>query len=212
MLRIVDYLIKEKKIKARLRTTNDYKELQDAQLDLEKSGTNDNMFAYETIDGKRTGNLNQDRDYAKFHTAKQAKVKELQQIVSTDPDVISKKAGELDKWELENTEVINGVPVPKRSLYPSAAYEAMNDAQRKYLDTVIKIKRKKDKQLPKDRVGDYNDVMEGLFLAPQVTKSLVERLKGVRGISDLISTLKDSWNDAILEREDEDEMGQRDET
>jgi hypothetical protein len=54
--------------------------------------------------------------------------------------------------------------------------------------------------------------MEGLFLAPQVTKSLVERLKGVKGISDLTSALKDSWNDTILEREDDDEMGQRDET
>jgi hypothetical protein len=52
--------------------------------------------------------------------------------------------------------------------------------------------------------------MEGLFTAPQVSKSLIERLKGVKGISDLMTALKDSWNDTILEREDEDEMGQRD--
>jgi hypothetical protein len=153
MLRIVDYLIKDKKNRARLRTTNDYKELKDAHFELEKAGVKNTEFAYEKVfkgtkdskelkDGETvfTGNLKQDRNYESYYKAHKEKIKELQNIVTTDPDVVAEKIAEMDKWETENTEKINGRVVPKRSLYPSKDYEDMNDVQRRYLDTVINIK------------------------------------------------------------------------
>ena|GEM_PF-4865002 len=103
----------------------------------------------------------------------------------------------------------DGYEVPKSSKYSSKDYNALDTAQRKYYDTIISMKRAKDKQLPASRLKEnYKDELNGLFRAPQVRKDFIERLKGTKSLTGFLDEVKESLGDVIVKREDEDEFGQ----
>ena len=74
------------------------------------------------------------------------------------------------------SDFIDGVRVPKESMYSSVAYSSFNSAQKSYYDAIINMKDKLDRMLPPERVSR--------FLAPQIRKRFWERLKGTQSVLD----------------------------
>ena len=70
------------------------------------------------------------------------------------------------------------------------------------------MKRKLDAQLPGDRLQESSeDILKGLFRAPQVRKGFIERLKGTKGVVQFFQEIGNTLSDLIIKREDEDQFG-----
>jgi len=53
-----------------------------------------------------------------------------------------------DSWFVNNTEIINGKRVPKKSIYRSNDFSNLNPAQKEYYNTIVNLKKEVVSFLP----------------------------------------------------------------
>lgn len=198
VLKSIDQAVKLSKGKARLRTIEFKKRLEALGIELEKAGIRDTEWMFEKDEkGNKTGRYISDRNYGKYRKAKQEKFSELEEKYGKNPagEDLNKRNAELSKWYNEHTEKVNGVTKPKESLYPGPN---LNNAQKKFYDGVMAIKKELDAMLPEGYVSPLNTV--------KIRKELLERMKSPNNAG------KQFWEavkDTFIRRCDDTDIGDR---
>lgn len=198
VLKSIDQAVKLSKGKARLRTIEFKKRLEALGVELEKAGIRDTEWMFEKDEkGNKTGRYISDRDYNKYRKAKQEKFSELEEKYGKNPtgEDLSKRNAELSEWYNEHTEKVDGVTKPKESLYPGPK---LNDAQKKFYNGVMAIKKELDAMLPEGYVSLLNTV--------KIRKELLERMKSSSNAG------KQFWEavkDTFIRRCDDTDIGDR---
>ena len=157
-----------------------------------ETGSRDMRFAFETDDdGKITGMLKSDRDYAMFYKRKNEYKQSLVDAGITGSNLASR----LKSWEFDNTELVNVAPegskkkrmerMPKLSLYQTDAHRGMNESQAKLYDNLIEIKKSLDSLLPKSRTR--------LYKAPMKKIQINDQLVQTRSLKGIVKRIKDKY-------------------
>lgn len=207
LLRLIEQPVKEAKFKKRERVNEYIKILKNAQIKLEKAGINDTSFIYKkNKEGKLTGYLIQRIDWGKYNQKKLDKINELNTKYSgkDSGNFIDQMnwSKEYREWlEQNNDKSENNVFTPKYTLYPDNQYSSLNDKQKEFYNNIIDTKIELDKLLPDYKIST--------FLAPQIRKDFIERLKESDNFSEAINNLKDWASGALLVKEDDTEFGNR---
>lgn len=206
MLRVLDQIVKTRKEEARLDTIDIMKELQAAAIELEQSGIKDTSWMFELDEsGNKTGNYIQELNWGKYKQAEKEMYKNLEAKYGKNP-----KGEDIAKWHKERTEwfknnreykTINDATFsfPKQSIYGNKVFASLTPAQRKYYDTVIKIKEKLDSYLPDNYTNLHNAV--------KIRKDLIERIKSSSSIKDVGIQFVENIKDSFLQRSDDTEFG-----
>ena len=203
LLRLIDKPVKEAKSKARLNTREDEKILKNAGIKLEKAGYNQDFIYKRNKKGQLTGYLLGTIDFVKYNIAKSEHIKKLVEKYGEPNEAskenITKYYKELNDWTTKNTEEVDGERKPKKSLYSDEEFAKLAPAQLEFYNTIISMKEKLDGLLP-----NYGS---STFLAPQIRKSFIDRLRKSSNISEFGSNIKEWFKDAWLENESDTEFG-----
>lgn len=203
MLRLFSASVEDRKQEAMLRNLDYTKRLQAAQLKLEKAGVKNTDFMFETDDkGNLTGRLISSIDYATFSKAKNAILNQIQEkypIENLTPQQITAQRLEAQEWYMNNTEEIDGIRVPKKSIYGSNAFDKLNKAQKAYYDEVMTAKKELDALLPQGSKLNYKAV--------QIRRDIVERIRKAGSLKEQMQVMKENTKDVFMRREDDTEFG-----
>lgn len=204
MLKIMDQAVKKSKENARLQTIDVMKQLQAATIRLEQAGvkTTDWMFERDS-NGKLTGNYISDINYGLFGEAKRKMNKELTDKYGKNPIGDDAKAynRESQAWFAANMETVNGIRMPKRSIYGNKEFSNLSVAQKEYWETIMSIKAQLDSYLP--------DKYTTLYNAVKIRKDLLERVKASNGVKSGASQIWENIKDQFIRRSDDTEFGDR---
>lgn len=197
MLKLIDQAVKVAKNKARLNIMDVAKKLQAAHIKLEKAGIKDTSWMFERDEkGNKTGNYASLINYNDYNNARKRAFESLNNEQISNIERTRRK----HRWEYDNTEIIDGVRVPKRDLYPNRVMSSWNSAQREYYDTIMNVREDMLKFLPE---GTLKDPM----LTVQVRKDLLERVKSSRNVKEGISQMWENLKDQVVAREDDTDFG-----
>lgn len=200
-LRLFDSASKVQHNKARLKTVNDQREIVHIAQVLEEKGIKDAKWMFEKDSkGNLTGNYIDRLNWGQFNINR----KEFEEQLNKDyPDPnIGDNARTIrekrEAWVADNTEVIDGLKIPKMIRYKNDAYSRLSAPQREYYDAFMRMKKGYDDMIPPGYTSGTNAI--------QIRKDLVERIKS----SDKLSkTLAESIKSAFLVREDDVDFGTR---
>lgn len=154
---------------------------------VEKSGSRNTDFMYERdADGKLTGMLLSNVDFAKYQQERHAEYERLKSL-GLEAEIISDR---LRRWTINHTEAVvtyrNGSFVvkerlPKASLYGTNALSNLTEAQREYYDAMIALKGELMAMLPSKDRHLYRAIQKRIdakdALASGGFKNAVKRLK-----------------------------------
>ena len=198
MLKIMDQAVKKAKENARLDTIELSHEIKRAAAELEAAGIRTTEWMFERDrNGNITGRYISERDYSKFLEAKKAFFKALKEKYGDFPTGNDATAynEEVKAWYKANTEKVKGEQVPKKSIYENKQFTNLNDAQRKYYNTIMEIKDKLDSYLPEHYTHKYNTI--------KIRKDLIERVKDSKSANPIWESIKDQF----IRRSDDTEFG-----
>lgn len=201
-LKLFDKAVKQSKAEARFRTIELAKEIKAASIELEQAGIHDTQWMFEVDEnGNLTGDYIQEIDINKFKRERDKLMKNLSSKYGPNPT--GQKAidynRERQSWYSANTELVNGIRVPKKSLYTFERYSNLNEAQIKYYNTIMRIKEDLDSYLPPDYTYLTNAV--------KIRKDLVERVKNSQGIREGVTQIWESIKDQFIRRSDDTDIG-----
>jgi hypothetical protein len=130
-------------------------------------------------------------------------IDEINQIIEEQKEILT--PSEFATWQSKVMYEYNGetkfkgeLSRPARSRFSNPVFQSMNDAQRKYYNAVMEAKKKLDLQLPSTYRNQY--------LAPQIRKDFIERLKEANTKSKL-KQIKEEFKDTFSITEDETAYG-----
>ena len=204
MLRVIDKAVKKSKENARLSTIDLKHKIESATLKLEKSGVKDTAWMFERDSkGNLTGNYITEINHALFRERMKAMFARLQEKYGSNPvgEDLTAYNAERRQWFQENMETVDGVRMPKKSIYESTEYKNLNAAQKEYYNTIMEIKADLDAMLP----TNYTKLNSAI----KIRKDLLERVKSSDGI---ISGAKQFWEamkDEIIRRSDDTDFGDK---
>lgn len=204
MLKIMDQAVKKAREEARLSTIGIMKQIQAATIKLEQAGIKDTEWMFERDDlGNLTGNYIFKLNYGKFNANKEEMLKMLSAKYGERPvgEDAKKYNAEKKAWFLANTEKINGIRKPKRTIYSNQAFNKLNVAQKNYWNTIMRIKDQLDSYLPKDYTTLNNAV--------KIRKDLLERVKASKDIKSGAKQIWENVKDQFMRRSDDTEFGDR---
>jgi hypothetical protein len=195
----IDKAVKTSKEKARLRALDNQKTLIEAKKALEDAGIKDTKFMYETINGNLTGNLVSEYNQEKFRSERNAMYSSIKELTEKEQKAIKKK------WYRENMVVVADEWFPA-DRYRNKQYSEIqsNPAMKKFYDIIWDMKKFSDSKLP------LNIQKSIEFLAPQIRKDIIERIKDTEEgkVGEIINSLKENF----VRVEDETEFGITDES
>lgn len=197
MLKAIDMAIKHYRSRARLRIMDIEKSIKAAHVKLEKAGIKSTSWMYErSSSGKLTGRLLSDIDYSKYNESLKEFYLTMENKYGKQPkgQQYLEYTAEVRQWYLTNTELINGVQVPRKSLYTSKAFKSLSPAQLDYFNTYMEYKNTFEEYLPNGKTN--------LYKAPQVRKDTLERIKSA-GFTSFGSVIKEGVKDSFNIREDD---------
>jgi hypothetical protein len=192
MNKLMDRAVKRQKEKIRQDVISAEKKLKAAGIKLEQSGVKDVGWIYERDkDGNLTGNFISDVDYALFNERKAALLRRLDEKYGTarTTDEMRGYGREREEWTMANTEVVDGVRRPRRSIYNSNSFNSLNAAQKEFYNTIINMKEMFDNFLPEGVTDTYN--------SPKVRKDFLERMLKSGGISAAFNELGRSAKETV---------------
>lgn len=202
ILKLLDLAVKKSHSNARMRSLDMEKEMKAALFTLEKSGIkNTEWMLSRDSKGNTDGRFISEINYQKYYNAFKTEKARLIKLYTTEQGLnteLFKQA--MDKWNLNNREMVDGVKRPKLSIYRDEVFANLTPAQKKYYDTVMTLKKEMDNFLPTKYTKDK-------LLAPQIRKDLVERAKDAKSLKEVGSTLSESIKDQFVRREDDSEYG-----
>lgn len=204
MLGIMDRLVKNAKEKGRLNTIGISKKLAAAHMELEQAGVHDTAWMFERDSkGNLTGSYIQEINYGLYKEKKREFFESMKAKYGKNPTgtVLQQRQQEVADWFSKNTEKINGVTMPKYSIYKNDDYLNLSPAKRRYYDTVLDIKQTLDSYLPENYTTLYNTV--------KIRKDLLERVKSSDGVKSGAKQLWESVKDAFIRRSDDTEISDR---
>lgn len=171
---LIDKQVKIAKDQARRLSDIDIKNLQEAQIKLEKSGIkNTEWLAEKGVDGLPTGYAIENIYWPKFYKDKEDFDKYILDKYGEnveDPKLLKEKKKEIRNWIEKTFEKKNGVRRPRLSLYENKEYTNLSQAQKEYYDFFID-------QLSKTYGYISHKNLPNRMLLPQVRKDLLERIK-----------------------------------
>jgi hypothetical protein len=202
-LNLFDKAVKMAKHEARLTSDLKIKELYSAHLALEKAGVKNTAWMAERDEnGKPTGRIITDTDYPAYHraaTEARNKLNEKYGVNPEDPNLIRAKSTEWSNWKNDNLEKISGSYVPRKSIYGSKAFNALNQAQKAYYEAYMNLKQDAESKLPEDKQDLYRAVM--------VRKDLVERIKASTSAGHLLSQIGENIKEQFIRNTDDIDFG-----
>lgn len=201
MLRIMDQAVKKSKEQARLRTIDTVKELQEAGVELERAGIKNTDWMFERDEeGNLTGDYISEIDYKRFRKNISELYRTLREKYGEHPvgEDLNNYILERKEWYRNNVE--DGKP--KASVYTSNEYRNLNQAQKKYYNTVIrKIKATLDSYLPETSTYLENAV--------KIRKDLVERVINSENLKSGGKQIWESIKDQFIRRSDDIDFGDK---
>lgn len=204
MLKVMDQAVKKSKENARLQTIDVMKQLQAATIKLEQAGvkTTDWMFEKDSS-GNLTGSYISEINHGLFREAMSNMYKQLNDKYGKNPigDDAQAYNRERQAWFSANMETINGIRMPKRSIYGNKEFENLTSPQKEYWETIMSIKAQLDSCLP--------DKYTTLYNAVKIRKDLLERVKASDSVKSGISQVWENVKDQFIRRSDDTEFGDR---
>lgn len=204
MLKVMDQAVKKSKENARLQTIDIMKKLQAATIKLEQAGVKSTDWMFEKDSkGNLTGNYISEINYSLFREARREMFKSLDEKYGKNPigeDAIA-YSKERKAWFAANEEVINGIRVPKKSIYGNREFEKLSTPQKEYWETIMAIKSELDSYLPEKYTTLYNAV--------KIRKDLLERVKSSSGVKSGVGQIWENIKDQFIRRSDDTEIGDR---
>ena len=203
LLRVLDQIVKKSKDQARMDTINLSKKIQAAAIKLEQAGVKSTEWMFEVDDsGHKTGNYIQEINHGLYRKKYTEMIKSLKEKYGDNPIGNNARAfaRERMQWIENNTSIIDGKRVPRKSLYTNKEFQQLNEAQKEFYNTIMSIKASLDEQLPENYTS--------LHSAVKIRKDLLERVKS----SSITSGPKQIWEsikDAFIRRSDDTEFGDR---
>lgn len=204
MLKILDQAVKKSKENARKETIDVKKEIEAATIKLEQAGIKNTEWMFEVdSNGNFTGNYISEINHALFRENMSAMFKKLNERYGKSPvgADIDRYNAERKAWFEANMETVDGVRMPKKSIYESKEFKKLNGAQREYYNTVIAIKTKLDSLLP--------DKYTNLLSAVKIRKDLVDRVKNSDSVKSGVTQVWESIKDTFIKRTDDVDFGDR---
>lgn len=199
MLRLLETPVKNARFLARSKANETVRQIQKAQEVLEAAG-HTTEFLYELDDkGVPTGRYIQELNWTEYNKRKDKFEKELLVKNKNSKDASYWKA--YWQWMNENTVEVDGKRLPSKAKYANKAYQNLTPAQKTYYDYMIGLKEKLDKLLPDNKIDKY--------LMPQTRKDYLERMKKAGSIREAWNLAKSGVKDSWVERETDDEFGNR---
>lgn len=204
ILKIFDQAVKKSKENARLDTIEVMKELQAATIKLEQAGVKRTDWMFEK-DSKSnlTGNYISEINHGLFKEAKDKMYKKLEEKYGKNPVGNDAQAytKERKAWFAANTEIVNGVRIPKKSIYGNKDFMNLSAVQREYWDTIMGIKSRLDSYLPEKYTTLNNAV--------KIRKDLLERVKASDSVKSGATQVWENIKDQFVRRSDDTEFGDR---
>lgn len=204
MLKIMDQAVKKSKEQARLRTIDVMKKLQAATIELEQSGikTTDWMFERDSK-GNLSGNYISEINQSLFKEKMIEMYKSLNEKYGDNPvgEDVKKYKREIQAWFDANMEKVDGKKQPKMSIYGNKQYQNLNDAQKKYYNTIMDIKAQLDSYLPENYTSLINAV--------KIRKDLLERVKSSEDVKSGTKQIWESIKDEFIRRTDDTDFGSK---
>ena len=204
MLKIMDQAVKKSKEQARLRTIDVMKKLQAATIELEQSGikTTDWMFERDNK-GNLSGNYISEINQSLFKEKMIEMYKSLNEKYGYNPvgEDAKKYKKEIQAWFDANMEKVDGKKQPKMSIYGNKQYQNLNDAQKKYYNTIMDIKAQLDSYLPENYTSLINAV--------KIRKDLLERVKSSEDVKSGAKQIWESIKDEFIRRTDDTDFGSK---
>lgn len=204
ILKIMDQAVKKSKEIARLQTIDVMKQLQAATIKLEQAGVKTTDWMFERgSDGKLTGSYISEINYGLFKEATRKMYKELSDKYGKNPvgDDAQAYNRERQAWFAANMETVNGIRMPKRSIYGNKEFSNLSTAQKEYWETIMSIKAQLDSYLPNKYTTLYNAV--------KIRKDLLERVKASSGVKSGTNQIWENIKDQFIRRSDDTEFGDR---
>jgi hypothetical protein len=204
VLKLMDQAVKKSKENARLSTIDITKQLQEATIRLEKAGYTDTSWMFEKDSkGNLSGRYITEINKALFEEERRKEQERLKNKYGENPTGNDEEAykKELRQWYLDNTEYIDKERRPKLSKYANTTFKNLSDAQKKYYDTVMKIKSTLDSYLPASYTYLTNSV--------KIRKDLIERLKDSKDVKSGAISLWESIKDNFIRNSNDTEFGSK---
>ena len=204
MLKIMDQAVKKSKENARLQTIDVMKQLQAATIKLEQAGVKNTEWMFERdSDGKLTGSYISEINHGLFREAMRKMYKQLNDKYGKNPvgDDAEAYNKERKTWFAANMETVNGIRLPKKSIYGNKDFEKLTAPQKEYWETIMRIKSQLDSYLP--------DKYTTLYNAVKIRKDLLERVKASSGVKSGASQIWENIKDQFIRRSDDTEFGDR---
>lgn len=201
-LKIIDQKVKSSKETARLRVLEISKNLQNLTRDLEKQGIKDTVWMFQKDEkGNLTGEY-----ISKINTymyKKNQKEMYANLIKKYGKYPVGKDAIEYTKerkaWYANNSEFVDGVRVPKYSVYEDKNFKNLSPVQLEYYNKVMQIKAELDSLLPSKTTYTENAV--------KIRKDLIERIKSSSSIKEGVNQFIENIKDDFIRRTDDTEFG-----
>lgn len=204
MLKIMGNIVSKSKEKARLSTIEVMKELQAATIRLEQSGTKNTDFMFERDSkGNLTGRYISEIDQLLFIENFKALFKTLNDKYGKNPVGADAEAYKKERqaWFDANMEIVEGIKVPKMSIYASKQFKRLTEAEKEYYNKIMEIKSKLDSYLPEKYTKLTNAV--------KIRKDLLERVKSSDSVKSGSKQLWESLKDEFIKRTDDTDFGDR---
>ena len=202
LLRLLDLGVKKAHSSSRMRAISLSKELQDALIKLEKAGVKGtDWMLKKDSNGNKTGLFISELDVEAYRKAEKLEMDRLKKLHTREDGTFNAAGYTNDRysWLSKNREVVNGKERINSAIYGDKTFMSLNQAQREYYDTVIRIKKELDDFLPTKYANN--------LLAPQVRKDMIERVKTANSLKGAGSVLVDSFKDNFKRREDDEAYG-----
>lgn len=164
IIRLADSAMKESKERKRQRVLDIRERLFAAAKELNDSGSSDEILFETHADGSMSGRYKSTTNWTAYYDARDAEIKALSEKYGEDSSEFRKA---FNAWKRQNENEL-GYPNAK---YTSDPYAGMTEAQKKYYDVFMEIRKELISYLP------LSTLEKDPMRAVQITKELWERLK-----------------------------------
>lgn len=204
ILKVIDQATKTAKENARLSTINIMKELQAANIRLEKAGVKDTEWMFELDSkGNKSGNYISGINQSLIKENITKLYKDLESKYGKNPkgqDAIN-YSRERAKWYSDNMEIVDGKKQYKLSIYGNKSFDNLNKSQKEFYEIVMNIKSNLDLLLPEDYTKLTNAIT--------IRKDLIERVKSSTSLTSGTKEIWESVKDEFLRRVDDTDFGSK---
>lgn len=202
ILKLFDKAVKRSKENARLRTLEIQKELTALTLELEEAGYDNTDWMFEKDEnGNLSGRYISEINYALYKEEKKKMLERLYQKYGENPKGQNAVQFDVERqhWYLNNTELVDRVRVPKKSIYRNKVFDNLSQAQKDYYKKVMEIKATLDSFLPLNYTYLTNAV--------KIRKDLLERVKNSDGVGSATGQIWENIKDKFIRRTDDTDFG-----